>query len=145
MRYALTISCMFFFSVTATAQTFGSSTSDSTVVNTEYLSPAKSRHHKGDTLIYYEVLHLKDIDYRQRKLVVFAKAVVTTRRSEARLKIRYLLKRERDYLGKIFFSRVDVIEADQTDMTTTRCLSELEKKYKGVSIWTILDANQFFQ
>ncbi len=102
----------------------------------------KKRKMKGDTLLHYEVLRLKGIDNRNRYMVVFARAVIDTRKSEALLKIRYFLKRERGYLGKIFFTKVDILERRSSDETPYAITQELGKKYANIVIWSVLEVNQ---
>jgi hypothetical protein len=143
MRYVLTISCSVFFAAATYAENNNLLPLKDTSIETT-TSTSRRKKEKGDTLIYYEVLRLKDMDQRQQYMAVFARAIIEDRRSAAKLQIRYLLKRERDYLEKIFFTKVYVLESRQTQLIPVKALNELSVRYKGVSIWTILDVNQFF-
>jgi hypothetical protein len=107
-------------------------------------SSKKSRKEKGDTLVFYEVLRLKDLNYSNNIMVVYVQTVIETRRSSAKMHAKYLLKRERQYLAKIFFSSVEILKSEMTDLDPLQSFTELSGLYKGISLWTILHANQFF-
>jgi hypothetical protein len=143
MRYVITISCSVLFAAVSYAEISTQLPLRDTTIQTSS-SISKRKKEKGDTLIYYEVLRLKDMDQRQQYMVVFARSVIEGRRSAAKLQIRYLLKRERAYLEKIFFTKAMIIESKQTELIPVKVLNELSVRYKGISIWTILDVNQFF-
>jgi len=143
MRYVITISCSVLFAAASYAETSTHLPLKDTSIQTG-TSISGRKKEKGDTLIYYEVLRLKDMDQRQQYMVVFARAVIEGRRSSAKLQIRYLLKREKEYLEKIFFTKAMILESKQTELIPVKMLNELSVRYKGISIWTILDVNQFF-
>ena len=144
MRYVITISCSVLFAAASYAGNNTHPPLKDTLIETSTLI-SKRKKEKGDTLIYYEVLRLKDMDHRQQYMAVFARAIIEDRRSSAKLQIRYLLKREREYLEKIFFTKAQVIESRQTQLIPVKALNDLSVRYKGIIIWTILDVNQFFK
>ncbi len=143
MRIILTISCMVYFTSATHAGNNPLVASGDTIIQSVSSSKNK-RKNKGDTLVYYEVLQLKDLNYTNNIMVVYVQSIVETRRSSAKLHARYLLKRERQYLSRIFFTSVSVLESNRTDKEPLQSFSDLSNRYKGISLWTILNANQFF-
>jgi hypothetical protein len=143
MRYVITISCSVLFAAASYAEISTHLSIKDTSIQ-KGTSISKRKKEKGDTLIYYEVLRLKDMDQRQQYMAVFARVIIEDRRSSAKLQLRYMLKREREYLEKIFFTKAMILESKQTELIPAKALNELAVRYKGISIWTILDVNQFF-
>jgi hypothetical protein len=143
MQIALTISCMVYFTSATYAENNPLVASGDTIIQSVSSSENKKKK-KGDTLVYYEVLQLKDLNYSNKIMVVYVQSIVETRRSSATLHAKYLLKRERQYLSKIFFTSVSVLESNRTDKELLQSFSDLSNRYKGISLWTILNANQFF-
>jgi hypothetical protein len=103
---------------------------------------SKMRHYKrGDTLYYCEVLRLNDINYKNHVLAVFGYAHIKARRGRSKIKIKYVLSREKEYLSTIFYSRAMVLEKKRIDVKVNSYMKKLEKKYPNVKMWGVLDAN----
>jgi hypothetical protein len=148
MQAFITICCIFLVSLSAEAQIKTDTVPVNNLfvanTNTEKKVKKHKKPRKGDTVTYYQVLYLKGMDDKHHHMVVFAKSVIENRRSEAYLKIRYMLKREREYLSRIFFTDVTVLESRRTEITPVKYIPELNKKFKDISIWSVLDTDQFF-
>jgi len=143
MRIILVIPFMMSFSFASFAECKMQMNHADTLIET-FPGQGKNKKQKGDTLVFYEVLQLKDLNFNNKIMVVYVQSIVETRRSKSKLHAKYLLKRERQYLEKIFFTKVRVLESNSTEHEPLKSFSELSEKYKGINLWTILNANQFF-
>jgi hypothetical protein len=102
----------------------------------------KSRKYKkGDTLYYCEVLKLSNQDYREHVFAVFGYAYIAERKGRSKIRIKYILNRERNYLSKIFYAKAVKIERKRVDISVKKYMKRLEKKYPAVRMWGVLDAN----
>jgi hypothetical protein len=143
MRIILVIPFMVSFSFASFAECNIQIDHADTLIET-FTIQGKNKKQKGDTLVFYEVLQLKDLNFNNKIMVVYVQSIVETRRSKSKLHARYLLKRERQYLEKIFFTKVRVLESKSTEQEPLKSFAELSEKYNGINLWTILNANQFF-
>lgn len=105
--------------------------------------PGKVR--TGDTLVYYQVLYLRDQHRKELWMAVFAEAVAGQPPARTRMKADYLLQRERRYLSKIFFTRVEVVEEGKIRIPLPHHMKGLQDKYPGISLWTVLHVNAYYQ
>jgi hypothetical protein len=102
----------------------------------------KSRKYKkGDTLYYCEVLKLSNQDYREHVFAVFGYSYICQRKGRSKIRIKYILNRERNYLSKIFYAKAVKIERKRVDESVKKYMKRLEKKYPTVRMWGVLDAN----
>lgn len=72
--------------------------------------------------------------------------VETAANDNARTKLRcnYLLKRERIYLKNVFMADVAVLENYASIVDINSVLQKIKEKYEDVQLWSILNADIFF-
>jgi hypothetical protein len=99
------------------------------------------KYKKGDTLYYCEVLKLRNQDYRDHVFAVFGYSHIYQRKGRSKLRIKYILNRERNYLSKIFYANAVKVERNRVDISVKKYMKRLEKKYPTVRMWGVLDAN----
>ncbi len=99
------------------------------------------KYKKGDTLFYCEVLKLSNQDYREHWFAVFGYAYISDRKGRSKLRIKYILKRERNYLSKVFYTKAMLIERRRVDISLRDYMKKLEKKFPNIRMWGVLDAN----
>jgi hypothetical protein len=99
------------------------------------------RYRRGDTLYYCEVLRLSNNNHKEHFLAVFGYAHILARKGRSKLKIKYVLNRERNYLSRIFYTKASVLEIKRVDIKVNPYMKELQKKYPFVRMWGVLDAN----
>lgn len=132
----------FFFMLEVVAQRNQSVQADKLTQQT-----AKSIHKpiKGDTLVYYQVLQLHTQDGKEYRMAVLAEAIIETTLSRTRMRIDYMLKRERVYLSRIFFAKVRVLEQARVPEQRELFLKQLEKRFPEIKVWSVLNVNAYFQ
>jgi hypothetical protein len=96
---------------------------------------------KGDTLTYCQVLRLTDRDKKTRIMTVFANSVIRESKMRSKLKIDYMMKRERVYLHKVFFFDVDVLDEQRVDTSIKEHMNAVYIKHPNAKIWCILNAD----
>jgi hypothetical protein len=112
----------------------------------EKMNKIKPRKYKrGDTLYFCEVLKLSSHNYREHYFAVFGFAHIIARKSRSKMKINYVLKRERNYLSNIFYSKAVVLEKKRVDTKVSAHMKKLEKRYPLIRMWGVLDANAIYQ
>jgi hypothetical protein len=99
------------------------------------------KYRKGDTLYYCDILRLSNQDYSGHVFAVFGYSYILERKGRSKIRIKYILKRERNYLSNIFYSKAIRIERKRVDMSVKKYMKDLEKKYPKVRMWGVLDAN----
>jgi hypothetical protein len=99
------------------------------------------KYKKGDTLFYCDVLKLSNQDYGGHIFAVFGYSYIKERKGRSKIRIKYILNRERNYLSKIFYSRAVKVERSRVDVSVKKYMKQLEKKYPKVRMWGVLDAN----
>ncbi len=100
------------------------------------------RHYKrGDTLLYCEVLKLTKMNGQEHILAVFASSYIWQRRSKSRIKIMYILQRERDYLSTIFYTKAKRLERKRVDTRISTHMKMLKRAYPFINMWSVMDAN----
>lgn len=117
---------------------------DKSGVNDDELNDVALKHKKykkGDTLYYCDVLKLSNQDYGGHMFAVFGYSHIKERKGRSKIRIKYILNRERNYLSKIFYSRAVKIERNRVDISVKKYMKQLEKKYPKVRMWGVLDAN----
>lgn len=103
----------------------------------------KRKFKKGDTLVYCQILRLTDRDKKKQIMVVFANSVIRESKMRSRMKIDYMLKRERVYLHKVFFFDVDILDEQRVDTTIKEYMNAVQLYYPNAKIWGILNADGF--
>ena len=102
----------------------------------------KFRHYKrGDTLLYCEVLKLTKLNGQEHILAVFAHSYIWERRSKSRVKIMYILQREREYLSTIFYTKAKRLQRRRVDTRVNAYMKLLKRDYPFINMWGVLDAN----
>lgn len=96
---------------------------------------------KGSKLIYCQVLRLKDQTNETKVMAVFSEVTVTASYQRAKMRNDYMLKRERVYLGNIFFADVDVLEEIKNAIDVKLYMQKLRERYSEIQLWTVLDGN----
>lgn len=104
-------------------------------------SKKKRKFKKGDTLMYCQILRLTDRDKKTQIMTVFANSVIRESKMRSRLKIDYMMKRERVYLHKVFFFDVDILDEQRVDTTIKEHMHEVHLSYPNAKIWCILNAD----
>lgn len=103
--------------------------------------PKPRKYKKGDTIYYCEVLKLSSHNYKEHTFAVFGYAHILARKGRSKMKINYILKRERNYLSKIFYTKAILLERKRVDTSVQEHMKLLEKKFPFVKMWGVLDAN----
>jgi hypothetical protein len=96
---------------------------------------------KGSKLIYCQVLRLTHKTNEHNIMAVFSEVTVTASYQRAKMRNDYMLKRERIYLGNIFFADVDVLEESTKVMDIKLFMQTLRKRYSNIQLWAVLDGN----
>jgi hypothetical protein len=96
---------------------------------------------KGSKLIYCQVLRLRDKTNEHSIMAVFSEVTVTASYQRAKMRNDYMLKRERVYLGNIFFADVDVLEESTKVMDVKLFMQKLRERYSDIKLWAVLDGN----
>ena len=91
-----------------------------------------------------QVLHLKDNEGKEWVMLVVADAPFDRSWGRSKLKINYLLRRERSYLSNIFFANVKVLEELPAAATTEATMKLLQPKYEGLKFWASLRTETLF-
>lgn len=99
------------------------------------------KYKKGDTLFYCEVVKLSNQDYREHVFAIFGYAFIAERKGRSKIRIKYILNRERNYLSKVFYSKAIKMQRKRVDVSLKDYIKILEKKYPNVRMWGVLDAN----
>ena len=108
----------------------------------KYQQKSKPGHYKrGDTLYYCEVLKLRNINHKEHILAVFSYSHILARKGRSKMKIKYVLNREKAYLSRIFYAKATVLEKKRVDMKVNKYMKGLERKYPIIKMWGVLDAN----
>ena len=119
--------------------TVSTQTAESTTVTSH-----KSRK-KGDRIVQAQILRLKNQNKETKWMIVFAEAEYQSSISRTKMRLDYILKRERIYLGNIFFADVAIVESvkEVTDMNL--CLKTFVSQYPGLQLWSVLNADGIMQ
>jgi hypothetical protein len=104
-------------------------------------TPAKTKAVKGQKIIMCQVLEVKDGD-QTATMAVFAEITVDNSSKEAITRNSQLIKKERSYLGHMFFADVDVVEDVTVVEDVASHMKLLKEKYNGIKLWSVLSADQ---
>lgn len=74
-------------------------------------------------------------------LAVFASSYIWQRRGKSRIKIMYILQRERAYLSTIFYTKAKRLERKRVDTKISAHMKMLKREYPFINMWSVLDAN----
>ncbi len=107
----------------------------------EKSTPVKTKAVKGQKIIMCQVLEVKDGD-QTAMMAVFAEITVNNSSKEAVARNSQLIKKERSYLGHMFFADVDVVEDVTVVEDVASHIKILKEKYNGIKLWSVLSADQ---
>jgi hypothetical protein len=97
---------------------------------------------KGDKLVMCQVLEVTDSENRVSKMAVFVEVTIEGSLQSAGARNSQLLKREKNYLGRVFFEDVTIAE----DMVEVEDIAEymkvLKSRYDDIKLWGVLSADQ---
>jgi hypothetical protein len=97
---------------------------------------------KGDKLVMCQVLEVTDSENRVSKMAVFVEVTIDGSLQSAGVRNSQLLKREKNYLGRVFFEEVtiaeDIVEVDDV----AEYMKILKSRYDGIKLWGVLSADQ---
>ena len=91
--------------------------------------------------MYCEVLKLTKMNGQEHILAVFASSYIWERRSKSRIKIMYIIQREREYLSTIFYTKAKRLERKRVDTEVSKHMKLLRREYPFINMWSVLDAN----
>lgn len=92
-----------------------------------------------------QVLKLTNQNKETRLMAVFCETPITQSKQRASMRNNYMLRRERIYLSKVFFSEVEVIEERKVLMEVKPFFKMLEEKYTGLKLWSVINGETLFQ
>jgi hypothetical protein len=97
---------------------------------------------KGDKLVMCQVLEVTDSENRVSKMAVFVEVTIEGSVQSAGVRNSQLLKKEKNYLGRVFFEEVTIAE----DMVEVEDVAEymkvLKSRYDDIKLWGVLSADQ---
>lgn len=143
-RFVLTGMFLFLFQSYCPAQAVRDSavlTSSVPVIKATKEIAQKKCFNRGDRIVYAQVLQLTGQNKEKFTMIVFADAAYENNLSRTRMKIDYVLKRERIYLAKIFFADADVLEELKDVIDINASMKKMEQKYPGLKCWSMLNAD----
>jgi hypothetical protein len=143
-RFVLTVNFLLFFFFTIQCQVIDSGKAVLMVNSRESSaeeSTVKTQLKKGDRILYAQILKVVDQHKKESILIVFADALIEHNPARTRMKIDYILKRERIYLGAIFFAEVSVLEELKNVPDLDMCMKKMGQKYPALMCWSILNAD----
>ncbi len=92
-------------------------------------------------LLYCQVLRLECKNGETKYLAVFSEITITNSVSRAKMRNDYLLKREKIYLEKIFFTKVHVIEEHDRVIDMFAFTQKLKERYTELRLWGIINGD----
>lgn len=97
---------------------------------------------KGEKLVMCQVLEVTDSENRVSKMAVFVEVTIDGSVQSAGVRNSQLLKREKNYLGRVFFEEVTVAEEMVEVDDVTEYMKVLKSRYDDIKLWGVLSADQ---
>lgn len=94
--------------------------------------------------IQCQVLKITNLSNQSRVMLVLVETSLLENEGRTKMRLNYMLKRERVYLKNIFVSDVAVLETYRTIIDINSLLQNLLNKYEGLQLWTVVDADALF-
>jgi hypothetical protein len=94
--------------------------------------------------IQCQVLKITNQSKQSRVMLVLVESFTFENGSRTKMRMNYVFKRERRYLKNIFVGDVSILETYRTIVDINSLLQNLQTKYEGLQLWTVLDADALF-
>ncbi len=94
--------------------------------------------------IQCQVVRITNQSNQSRIMLVMVETLSSKNESRTKMRINYVLKRERLYLKNIFVADIAVLETYRTIVDIHSLLQNLQSKYEGLQLWTVVDADALF-
>ncbi len=94
--------------------------------------------------IQCQVLKITNLSKQSRVMLVLVETSLLENTGRTKMRLNYMLKRERIYLKNIFVADIVVLETYRTIVDINALLQNLQSKYEGLQLWTVLDAELLF-
>lgn len=95
-------------------------------------------------MIQCQVLKITNQANQTRVMLVLVETCNVENESRTKMRVNYLFKRERHYLKNIFVVDVAVLETYRIIVNINSLLQNLQSKYEGLQLWTVVDADALF-
>ncbi len=97
---------------------------------------------RGEKLVMCQVLEVTDSENKVSKMAVFVEVTIDGSLQNAGVRNNQLLKREKNYLGRVFFEEVTVTEDVVEVNDVTEYMKVLRSRYDDIKLWGVLSADQ---
>ena len=95
-------------------------------------------------MIQCQVLKITNQSKQSRVILVLVETSLLENEGRTKMRLNYMLKRERVYLKNIFVADIVVLETYRTIVDINSLLKNLQSKYEGLQLWTLVDADALF-
>jgi hypothetical protein len=94
--------------------------------------------------IQCQVVKITNQSKQSRVMLVLVETSLLENEGRTKMRLNYMLKRERVYLKNIFVADIVVLETYRTIIDINALLQKLQSKYEGLQLWTVVDADALF-